>query len=246
MLLNMWYPITTYLDCGYLCKMENTDEGKSLSLKYKGEDYERVKMELYLGGFISLGEERWQSPTTGRMYKFIIYDTPPYVVRMEELDGSDIVRIDTNFCNKEDALNKYNESHKRKKPHNQLKSIKKSILDSFNPPVPILGFIHKFNKRKYNDGFSELLDLLKSEELRLDDFLNVVHPVYNNKVACMATWRYSDDAIKTVSIGEREYYIIPASRTYEGYIDSIISKIRLRALIGDKMLHELENNKAEH
>lgn len=219
------------------------DEGKELSLKYKGDDYERARMEMYLQGYTYLGEEKWESPYTGKVYKYILSGVRvPYVVRIEEVGDDGQRLINTAFCDKEDAIRRYNDEHAHSRMSTvSIEQMRDNLVDMIKEDETVFKCINRINKLKETVEVKSFFEYLKKDELEFDDLLNVYDPKVGNQVFSVISRKMQDGYIKTFkSPNGTLYYIVPAEMSYKGYLDSAISKRKIKSWFGVKFLKDIE------
>lgn len=221
--------------------MEN-EEGKLLSLSFKGEDYENVVDGLTYKGFTCLGDDKWKSPYTGCVYKFVLSEGDSYVVRLEEICNGEYKPINTDFCDKKEAERIYNEEHSRTRTSTiSAEQIRDNLIERIRKDETFFKCLNRINKLKGTDEGAVFFSYLGKSKLEIGDLLNVYCPQCDSKIFCIITRKREDGFLKTIkSPSGVTYYVVPTERSYKGYIDSVISKKKITSWYGERFVKELE------
>lgn len=213
------------------------EESIEISLKYKGEYYSEVSVLLELGGFEKLDYDLWRSQRTGNVYKFILSGSgsKTFVSRLEELRDGEYIPINTEFCDHKQAIYDYDKNHARSRVSTTTaEQVRDNLLERIRKDETVFKCINKINKLSKTKEGAAFLEYLGKDTMEFSDLLNVYSPKDGFKVISVISRKNTDGWIKSfLSPSGTLYYIYPADRCFKGYIDSVLSKKKIKSWIGD-------------
>ena len=214
-------------------------EPKEIALRYKGEDYKDCKKRLMSDGFQSKGFNEWCSPVTGNTYRFVLAEGGDgYVVRVEQVTEEGIRLINTEFCNHEDALNRYNAEHARPSA------------------VTIDGSLQRFKDSLFTTSLSKVLRLIESEResgnpdaaLLFDQIcgngkgkLVIKNYLFCRGIVCFYSpvRRSTHELVDTLEHNGRKFYLYRARIYTEDLLESLASKVKLVRILGEEYVKSI-------
>lgn len=216
-------------------------EKQQIALRFKGEDYQECKKQLREEGFVDEGYNQWRSPLTGMIFRFVLADEGGYVTRVEWVSEDGYQMIETEFCDHDEALSRYNAEHARPSG---------ATLD---------GALQRFKDSHLTTSLSKVLRLIESEkEAGNPDAVLLVEQIdaerkgklviknylFCNGIVCFYSpvRRPTHELVDTLEHNGKKLYLYRARIYTEDLLESLTSKVKLVRILGEDAVKRISES----
>lgn len=218
------------------------NEPKEIAFCCKGEDYKDCTAHLMAQGFQPLGFNEWCSPVTGNKYRFVLADGGSgYVTRVEMVDNEGPQMIRTEFCDHQDAIDRYDAIHAKQTVGNLAESISRFKDAHLRTSMSKVLRLIETGCKEGDPNSVRIFKYICSEgrdKLVIKDYL------FCDGVVCFysPTKQATHELVRILEHSGKKLYLYRCRLYLEDLLESLISKVKLASIVGEETVKSMNES----